>query len=160
MAKVTFFEKPGCQGNARQRKLLTDSGHWLEIHDLLSHPWTPETLRPFLGDKPVAEWFNKSARAVKNGEIDPTAFSADAALMLLAECPLLIRRPLMEAEGRKACGFDAAEVNAWIGLKDLPETNAEACAHGHAEGQCQGHKDDGASVEHKGCGCGHGAAHA
>lgn len=130
MVQVVFYEKPGCSGNARQRKLLTDSGHWLEVHDLLSHPWTAETLRPFFGDKPVTEWFNTSAKAVKSGEIDPGAFDEAAALALLVERPLLIRRPLMAAEGRQACGFDAAAVDAWIGLKQVPEENIEACVHG------------------------------
>ena len=34
MAKVVFYEKPGCGGNARQKRLLVQSGHELEVRDL------------------------------------------------------------------------------------------------------------------------------
>ena len=65
MAKVVFYEKPGCGGNARQKALLRQSGHELDVRDLLSAPWTGETLRSFFGARPVAEWFNGASPRVK-----------------------------------------------------------------------------------------------
>lgn len=68
MATLTFYEKPGCQGNARQKALLRAAGHQLNVRNLLTEPWTPERLRQFFGALPVAQWFNRNAPAVKSGE--------------------------------------------------------------------------------------------
>ncbi len=139
MALVTFYEKPGCQGNARQKALLTAAGHRVEARSLKAEPWTQARLLQFLGGLPVADWFNRSAPAVKAGEIVPEQLDADAALALLLANPLLIRRPLMEADGTRMVGFDTAAVDAWIGLGDAerPAGNIEACVHGPAgHGRC------------------------
>jgi nitrogenase-associated protein len=69
MAKVIFYEKPGCGGNARPKALLVSSGHELDVRNLLAEPWTAERLQPFFGSRPVAEWFNASAPRVKSGEM-------------------------------------------------------------------------------------------
>ena len=45
---------------------------------------------------------------------------------MMLEQPLLIRRPLMEVDGVLRAGFDAKEVNAWIGLIDS-HPKAELC---------------------------------
>jgi nitrogenase-associated protein len=118
MAYVIFYEKPGCSNNARQKLLLTAAGHELELHNLLTEAWTAEKLRAFFGALPVAEWFNRAAPAVKSGTIDPAKLDAAAALALMLKEPILIRRPLIEAEGRRVTGFDAAAIEAWIGLAD------------------------------------------
>lgn len=127
MAEVVFYEKPGCAGNARQKKLLEEAGHRLIVRDLLSTVWTDQTLRPFFGDRPVADWFNRAAPAVKAGAVNPDALGEDEALALLLADPLLIRRPLMRVGDRRACGFDADAVDAWIGLTRKPEGNIEGC---------------------------------
>jgi len=129
MADVIFYEKPGCAGNARQRRLLEEAGHRLDVRDLLTAPWTADSLRPFFGTAPVAEWFNRSAPAVKAGEVVPESLDADAALAVLTERPLLIRRPLMQVGDERRCGFDADAVNAWIGLAPGSASgNLEGCA--------------------------------
>jgi nitrogenase-associated protein len=109
MAKVIFYEKPGCGGNARQKALLVSSGHEFDVRNLLAEPWTAERLQPFFGSRPVAEWFNASAPRVKSGEIDPGALSPEAALALMLADPILIRRPLLKVGGR--CEADL--VDAW-----------------------------------------------
>ena len=128
MADVIFFEKPGCGGNARQKALLERAGHRVIARDLLGEPWTPETLRPFFGDRPVADWFNRAAPAVKSGEVVPEAMDEAAALAAMVERPLLIRRPLMQVGDRRDCGFETERVDAWIGLGDAaPEGKMEGC---------------------------------
>lgn len=117
MAFVIFYEKPGCVGNARQKAALMASGHVLEIRDLLKWEWSPETLRPFFGKRPVAEWFNRSHPAIKAGEVVPEMFDEASALALMCAEKLFIRRPLMEASGVYMSGFDDAEVDDWIGLQ-------------------------------------------
>lgn len=82
MAHITFFEKPGCGGNARQRAALEAAGHTLERRNLLAEPWTRETLLAFLAPLPPTAWFNRSAPRIKSGELDPDALDAEAALAL------------------------------------------------------------------------------
>lgn len=138
MALITFFEKPGCINNARQKKLLKRSGHQLIERDILTEPWSAGRLRPFFRSKQVAEWFNRSAPSIKRGEVIPENLDADRALALMVEDPLLIRRPLMISGSLYLSGFDADEVthllamaNEQISLPDDLETcsqsSDEAC---------------------------------
>ena len=115
MATLIFYEKPGCGNNARQKRLLLDAGHELVVRDLLSEPWTAERLQDFFAGLPVADWFNRAAPQVKSGEIVPERIDANTALALMLANPLLIRRPLMECDGKRIAGFDTERVAAWIG---------------------------------------------
>ena len=131
MAHITFYEKPGCGGNARQKALLLAAGHTLDVRDLLSWPWSAEALLAFLKPLPVAQWFNPAAPRIKSGAVNPAALDADAALALLLAEPLLIRRPLMALGEARMVGFDADQVHAWIGLgPNAPAsgTPLEGCA--------------------------------
>ena len=138
MSHVLFYEKPGCANNTRQQHWLAAAGHQVEVRSLLDHPWTRGELRSYFGERPVAEWFNRAASRVKSGEVVPEQLAEDAALDLLLAEPLLIRRPLIEAEGQRRAGFDVEEIHAWLGLPRSVLTqhaarNAEAClkpAHG------------------------------
>jgi nitrogenase-associated protein len=137
MATITFFEKQGCSGNARQKALLIASGHEVQARDLRDNQWTDAALLQFLAGLPVAQWFNRTAPAIKSGAIVPEELDQAAALTLLRVNPLLIRRPLMQVGEARKVGFDVTAVHAWIGLKDAPEENLEACRHGgdpHAGG--------------------------
>ncbi len=132
MTHIIFYEKPGCAGNARQRTALIAAGHTLERRDLLTTHWTPDKLLAFLAPLAVVEWFNRAAPRIKSGEVRPELLDASAALVLLLQEPLLIRRPLMQRSDNETrhVGFDAASVDAWIGLGTNPATTApmEGCA--------------------------------
>lgn len=135
MAIVHFYEKPGCQGNARQKDFLIESGHMLVVHDLLKHSFAedPGVLRSFFGDKPVADWFNPNAPAVKKGLIKPETLDEQQAIALMLAEPILIRRPLMESGGLRVSGFDRDEVQAWLGIaKPQPGVDLEKCPN-HAK---------------------------
>ncbi|NQX79646.1 MAG: hypothetical protein HRT83_03710, partial [Hyphomicrobiaceae bacterium] len=67
MVKITFYEKPGCVGNYKQKALLWGAGHVLEVRDMTIMQWTPEILRPFFGDRPIPFWFNQSSPRLKSG---------------------------------------------------------------------------------------------
>ena len=41
MAKVIFYEKPGCANNAKQKALLAAAGHEVEARNLLTEPEMP-----------------------------------------------------------------------------------------------------------------------
>jgi nitrogenase-associated protein len=130
MATIVFYEKPGCGNNTKQKVWLAASGHTVLAKNLLIEKWTAERLRPFFGELPVEQWFNPAAPDVKSGEIVPAAYSEEAALAMMVQQPLLIRRPLMDVEGELRAGFDAGEVDAWIGLNDSqPKDEPSAVCH-------------------------------
>ncbi|MGD9164543.1 MAG: ArsC/Spx/MgsR family protein, partial [Chromatiales bacterium] len=105
MSKLVFYEKPGCVGNGMQKTLLRNQGIVFEVRDLLSHPWTAESLRTFFGATAVEHWFNSSAPRVKAGQIPIDSLSESEALELMLQDPLLIRRPLLELGLVRQSGF-------------------------------------------------------
>ena len=117
MAKVIFWEKPGCKGNAKQKEILFASGHELDVRNLLTEAWTEEALAAFFGKRPVAEWFNPTNPQVKSGEIVPAQVTAEDALRMMVAEPLLIVRPLMQVGNERLAGFQVEQVHNWIGLQ-------------------------------------------
>lgn len=138
MAIITFYEKPGCGNNARQKALLAKAGHAVIARNLLAEPWTAEQLLNFFTGLPVADWFNRAAPRVKSGEIVPEAVGANTAIGLMLADPLLIRRPLMESGGQYMAGFDAARVQAWLGLpvEAAEQPDLQNCPRSHAATPC------------------------
>ncbi|MDO3379790.1 hypothetical protein [Geoalkalibacter halelectricus] len=116
MAKVIFWEKPGCKGNSRQKEILLASGHQLEVRNLLTEPWTARILGSFFGERPVTEWFNPTNPRIKSGEIVPSRIPPHEALEMMVAEPLLIVRPLMQVGNSRLAGFNVQEVHDWIGL--------------------------------------------
>lgn len=135
LAKVIFFEKPGCGTNARQKRALQAAGHELEVRDLLREPWTPERLSAFFGETPLASWFNPAAPKVKSGAVDPATMDAASALALMVAEPLLIRRPLVEAEGARCAGFDREPVLSLL-AGQAERADLEGCSRPAAHAPC------------------------
>ncbi len=130
MAIIHFYEKPGCFNNSRQKQLLIGAGHLLIVHDLLKYPWkhNRQLLRAFFGDLPVADWFNRAAPAIKNGDVDPDSINEIDAIEKMVADPILIRRPLIEVAGRRRVGFDVERIDAWLGLQaDVARGDLETC---------------------------------
>jgi nitrogenase-associated protein len=119
MTTIIFWEKPGCGTNARQKLMLQRAGHQVVARSLLAEPWTGERLRAFFGATPVTSWFNPASPRIKAGEIRPEQTGAVAAIDLMLEDPLLIRRPLIEADGQSCAGFDREPVLSLLGSQDL-----------------------------------------
>jgi nitrogenase-associated protein len=117
MTTIHFYEKPGCINNSRQKVLLEAAGHEVIAYNLLTEAWTPSRLQLFFGERPVGEWFNRSAPQIKSGEIIPEQLDCCTALQLMVKNPLLIRRPLMQVEATCEVGFDMDHVDRWIGLR-------------------------------------------
>jgi nitrogenase-associated protein len=128
MTTIIFYEKPGCANNTKQKVLLAAAGHTVFARNLLIEAWTRERLLEFFGDKPVAEWFNRAAPKIKSGEIIPEQVNADDALNLMLTEPLLIRRPLLEVDGRREVGFDIELIDAWLGLNKSLNVDMESCS--------------------------------
>ena len=137
MATVIFYEKPGCINNTRQKKLLVAAGHEVIAKNLLTEVWRAERLRAFFSVLPVRDWFNYSAPAIKHGEIEPDKLTETAALALMLETPLLIRRPLMQVGDNVMAGFDTQAVDIWIGLAESEANpDLESCPRSDTESRC------------------------
>ena len=137
MATVTFYEKPGCGTNARQKLALANAGHTLVVKSLLAEPWTAERLIGFFGATPVASWFNPAAPKVKSGEVKPEAATADEAIALMLAEPLLIRRPLVEVDGARCAGFDREPVTSLLGPAPAGAAPLEGCSHPGEANPCR-----------------------
>ena len=116
MVQVIFYEKPGCINNTKQKALLKAAGHEVIAYNLLKTPWTVSSLRPFFGDLPITQWFNKTAPLVKSGQVVPENLDSKTALQLMTTNPLLIRRPLIQVGNTYQVGFNRDKIDAWIGL--------------------------------------------
>ena len=134
MAEIVFYQKPGCKTNARQKQMLEAAGHAVTAKSLLTELWTAERLRGFFGSTPVTSWFNPAAPRIKSGEIDPAMIDAAAALASMLDDPLLIRRPLVEAQGQRCAGFDREPVTSLLGAAADPE--AENCSRPGPSPRC------------------------
>ena len=136
MTMVLYYEKPGCTNNTKQKLMLAAAGHTVWAKSLLTEAWTAERLLTFFGTRPVAEWFNRAAPKVKSGEVVPELLKADKALeMMLAE-PILIRRPLIAANGRFEVGFEPAVIESWLGLTNKLNGDLETCSKIHDSKPC------------------------
>lgn len=120
--------------------MLEAAGHEVVAKDLLSEPWTAERLRRFFGDTPVTSWFNPAASRMKSGEINPDTFSDEAALILMVGDPLLIRRPLIEADGQMCAGFDREPVVSLLGNR-LTGEDVQGCSRHDQATQCPSPRD-------------------
>jgi nitrogenase-associated protein len=134
VATIQFYQKPGCATNARQKRMLEAAGHTVIARSLLNEPWTAEALLGFFGSTPVVTWFNPAAPRIKSGEIVPGKLDASSAIALMLDDPLLIRRPLVEADGEKCAGFDREPVTSLLGT--TLERDAEACSRSDATTPC------------------------
>lgn len=134
---VVFYEKPFCAANAKQKQILRASGCTLIERNLLEHGLDAETLRSFMGDYEVADWFNPAAPAIKNGEISPETLNEAEAMELLMSNPILIRRPLMVIGSEKLCGFDEKKVSEVLDryVEPMPKINCmeKGCLEKRAE---------------------------
>jgi len=130
METILFYEKPGCQNNTRQKKILELSGDVVKSVSLLDHPWTKEELAHYLGGKPVAECFNPAAPAIKSGLVNPRDFTKDEALEAMIKEPILIKRPLMKIGIHCIQGFDPVLLQNLINLQPVQViTDLNSCPH-------------------------------
>ncbi|KWV58177.1 arsenate reductase [Bradyrhizobium macuxiense] len=131
MATIIFYQKSGCVTNARQIRSLTAAGHRVIVKDILKEPWCTRELRSFFGHMPVASWFSPSAPRIKSGEVNPDTIDAASALARMLGDPLLIRRPLIDADGARCAGFNCELVLSLLGR--TAQDDLEGCSR---EGTC------------------------
>lgn len=125
--KVVFYEKKGCGGNARQKELLSNAGIEFEVKDILNTVWTKEILESFFSNLEGEQIFNMSALKIKNNALDITTLSKDEAIALMIQEPILIKRPLLEINQTKLCGFDIDAINTLLNIAMPKSKDINTC---------------------------------
>lgn len=113
---VIFYEKPGCAGNKKQKDLLTVHGVEFEVKSILDESWDEKSLSSFFQGLEIDKIYNQFAPKVKSGEITPNKLSKDELIKLMIKEPILIKRPLIEVDDKKVCGFDIPKLNNLLNL--------------------------------------------
>ncbi len=113
---VIFYEKPGCAGNKKQKELLIANGVEFEVKSMLSTKWDSATLNSFFVGLEKNQIVNQFAPQVKSGEIDIDKYSKDELVELMIKEPILIKRPLIQVDDIKICGFDIPKLNSALNL--------------------------------------------
>lgn len=109
--KVVFYEKTGCCGNEKQKKVLSLQGISFETKSLLDTVWDNDTLKPFFVGLDKDDIVNKFAPKIKNNQLNIDTLSKDELISMMCEEPILIKRPLLEIGEVKICGFDIEKIN-------------------------------------------------
>lgn len=125
-----FFEKSGCGGNARQKELLKKHNITFEVRDLLNTKWSYEDLVGYFDGLEIVDMFNSFAPQVRDREIDITKLSKDEAINLMIKNPILIKRPLMQINGTKICGFDIDKINQLLKSNIQTDKKINNCLSG------------------------------
>jgi hypothetical protein len=120
--------------------MLEAAGHSVIAVSLIAEPWTAGRLLSFFGDTPVGSWFNPAAPRVKSGEVDPQTIDAATALARMLKDPLLIRRPLVDANGQRCAGFDREPVTTLLAGLEGHEV-VEGCSRPDASTPCPNPQD-------------------
>lgn len=115
MADILFFEKPGCINGEKQKKILHEAGHVLTCSNILEYPWTREELLLYVEGKAPSEIMNYTAPDIKNKTVVPEELSFDEAVELMLGNPILIKRPLVEVEGKHLQGFLDKGLQPYLG---------------------------------------------
>lgn len=124
----TFYEKTGCSGNAKQKELLKSHNISFSVKSLLDTSWTKETLSEFFKGLEIKDIFNPFAPQIRDKEIDISKLSKDEAINLMIKNPILIKRPLLDINGVKICGFDIEKINELLNVNIDTNKKLNTCS--------------------------------
>lgn len=125
--KIIFYEKIGCSGNARQKKLLATHGLSFETRSLLDTIWSKEDLESFFHNLEKEDIVNKFAPKIKNGEININNHTKDQLINIMIAEPILIKRPLLQIGQNKLCGFDIEKINQFLNSNICEDISISTC---------------------------------
>ena len=108
------MKSPTALKTAGKRTHLAAAGYDIETRDLTRERWTSASLRAYFAEKPVEAWFDLRAPRIVSGEIDPCSINAQAALVMMAVDPSLIKSPLVKFHGRCGAGLDSVELESFL----------------------------------------------
>lgn len=115
--EVTFYEKPGCLGNKKQKEVLKANGVDFEVKSMLDTKWDKSTLESFFANLEKEQIVNESAPKIKSGEIDLNSVTKEQLIYKMINDPILIKRPLIIVGDSKICGFNIPKLNEALNLQ-------------------------------------------
>lgn len=124
---IIFYEKPGCAGNARQKKILDDLNISYMTKSILDTKWEKSTLEKFFDGLDKKEFLNSFAPQIKNKLLDIDNLSKEQLIEKMIDEPILIKRPLLEIDQHKICGFDIKKINKLLDLSIKTDKNVSTC---------------------------------
>ena len=124
----TFYEKTGCSGNAKQKELLKSHNISFSVKSLLDTSWSKESLGEFFKGLDTKDIFNPFAPQIRDKEIDISKLSKDEAIELMIKNPILIKRPLLDINGVKVCGFDIEKINELLNVNIDTNKKLNTCS--------------------------------
>ena len=125
--QVIFYEKTGCNGNARQKALLHEHGIRFEVRSLLDTAWDKPTLESFFEGLSPKEMLNPFAPQLKEGTFKLEDYTKESLIEKMVQEPILIRRPLLQIGEAKLCGFDIEKLNFLLHVTMPIPQNINAC---------------------------------
>ncbi|MCD4758351.1 MAG: arsenate reductase family protein [Arcobacteraceae bacterium] len=124
---IVFYEKKGCAGNQRQKKVLETHGLSYQTKSLLDAPWTKESLEPFFQGLNKSAMINQFAPKIKNSEINIEDYTKEELIKLMCEEPILIKRPLLQIGNHSMCGFDIEQINRLLDINICESISISTC---------------------------------
>ena len=126
---VSFYEKPGCKTNTRQKEQLKAAGYVVQSIDMLSKQWEQESLAKFFNNNSPRDFINPRAPEITSGAFDPAGCSDEELYTAMIATPILIKRPLLFFRGEFGVGFDCELATQLLGSEQEPTTcsNPTAC---------------------------------
>ena len=123
-----FYEKTGCSGNAKQKELLKNHNISITVKSLLDEKWTFESLNEFFKGLEVKDMFNPFAPQIKDEKINILNIKKDEAINLMIKEPILIKRPLLDINGIKLCGFNLEQINKLLNVNIDTNKKLNTCS--------------------------------
>lgn len=124
---IVFYEKKGCSGNQRQKKVLETHGLSYQTKSLLDTPWTKESLEPFFQGLNKSAMINQFAPKIKNSEINIEDYTKEELIKLMCDEPILIKRPLLQIGNHSMCGFDIEQINKLLDINICESISVSTC---------------------------------
>jgi len=125
--KVIFYEKTGCSGNERQKKILQSNGISFETRSILDTLWDKEILESFFTNLEKEDMVNQFAPQIKNNELDLSLITKEQLIEAMCKSPILIKRPLLEIGESTIVGFDIEKINVLLGSNICKSVKIPTC---------------------------------
>lgn len=105
---VTVYGIANCDTVKKARRFLDAAGVTYVFHDYRKAGVTREKLEAFIGEFGWQKVLNTRGTTWRklDDEVKEATTDADAAIALMLENPSIIKRPIVEAEGRNLIGYD------------------------------------------------------
>ncbi len=112
---VTVWWKKGCKTSKKGIEYLDSNGVEYELRDIVSDPPPRELLEDHVGGERLKAFLNTSSKPYRELGVGKNMPGRERLIGLMLEHPDLIKRPVIEKDGRVSFGFDPEAIDRVIG---------------------------------------------